>query len=752
MSVPRIHPDTVEEVRSRVDIVDVVSEHVVLKKQGRDLTGLCPFHDDKSPSFSVSPTKQFYYCFACGAGGNAFKFLMELNKRSFSEVVLDLARRYDVPVQTLEPEQRQEFQRQLTERDQLYEILAIAAKFYEHALRSPGGARALDYLKGARGLSEETIAQFQLGYAPGGWETLKGYLVEQKRYAIALVEQAGLVIERKGGGGHYDRFRDRLMIPIHDAQGRVIGFGGRTLSGEDPKYLNSPETPLFDKGKTLFGLDRAKAAISKGDGAIVVEGYFDVIALHGAGITQAVAALGTALSSHQVKLLSRYTESKRIILNFDADKAGDRATARAIGEVETLALAGDVQLRILNLPGGKDADEFLRSRSPDAYRKLIDQAPLWLDWQIDRAIAGRDLRQGDDFQNAIAALVQLLGKLPNPSLRSHYVRLCAERLADGDSHYALQLDRDLRSQVKGQRWHGQARKWQRKGDTTLREEAEADLLRIYLHLPDLRRTILAVLEERDLEFGLSHHRFLWRQVLYLESRYEARGGEGRSPEPLPNLPLELQSLPDVTREEWQPVAHLLNLDELGRLALLRPELQIRAAIATLETLICKQRCRHFTSTWLAHWLNYDLLRTEFERRLDGEAPQPLPTPDPNSKIIPLHGRRSRGGPATTGSLALDPDRAPEPLSLDALELAIDQAHRDLLEAQDMHHQERHYLHQLEQQRRTSFTDLIQHPPIPPDGFAETFGEGVREDLGKEWGAASAIGPDQPQGHPPDGSP
>lgn len=721
MSVPRIHPDTIEEVRSRVDIVDVVSEHVVLKKQGKDLAGLCPFHDDKSPSFSVSPAKQFYYCFACGAGGNAFKFLMELNKRSFADVVLDLARRYDVPVQTLEPEQRQEFQRQLTERDQLYEILAIAAKFYEHALRSPGGARALDYLKTTRGLSEETIAQFQLGYAPGGWETLKGYLVEQKRYAIALVEQAGLILARKGGGGHYDRFRDRLMIPICDAQGRVIGFGGRTLADEEPKYLNSPETSLFDKGKTLFGLDKAKAAIAKGDGAIVVEGYFDVIALHGAGITQAVAALGTALSAHQVKLLSRYTDSKRIILNFDADKAGDRATARAIGEVETLALAGDVQLRVLNLPGGKDADEFLRARSPSAYRKLIDDAPLWLDWQIDRAIAGRDLRQGDDFQGAIAALVQLLGKLPNPSLRSHYVRLCAERLADGDGHYALQLDRDLRSQVKGQRWHGQSRRWLRKGDTTLREKAEADLLRIYLYFPKLRQTILAVMEERDLEFGLSHHRFLWRQILHLEALYKIdRCGKPQFPETIPNLPQALQSLPEITREEWKPVAHLLNLDELGYLDLLRPKLTIRVAIAAIETLTSKRLCRHLLSICLSHLLHYKLLRSEFERRLDGDAAQ---TPFPehtSSKVIHLHVRRS--GPdlaPTTGSLALSPNSVPAPLDLDELELAIDKTYEKLLETQDFYYQELDYLHQLEQQRRISFTDLIQHPPQPPEDCHES---------------------------------
>ena len=304
--IPRLHPETIEAVRERADIVDIVSEHVVLKKQGKDFVGLCPFHDDKSPSFSVSPGKQFYYCFSCGAGGNTFKFLMELGKRPFADVVLDLARRYQVSVRTLEPAKRQELQRQLSLREQLYEILAVTAKFFEHALRQSDGEAAMTYLNASRRLKQETIQQFQLGYAPGGWQTLYGFLVEQKRYPVDLVEKAGLIAPRQSGSGYYDRFRDRLIIPIHDIQGRVIGFGGRTLTDERPKYLNSPDTELFDKGKTLFGLNLAKAAIAKQDRAVVVEGYFDVIALHAVGISNAVAALGTALNIAQVRQLLRY--------------------------------------------------------------------------------------------------------------------------------------------------------------------------------------------------------------------------------------------------------------------------------------------------------------------------------------------------------------------------------------------------------------------------------------------------------------
>ncbi|MFM7366965.1 MAG: DNA primase, partial [Sphaerospermopsis kisseleviana] len=245
MQIPRLHPDTIEEVKHRADIVDVVSDYVVLRRRGKDFVGLCPFHDEKTPSFTVSPSKQMYYCFGCQAAGNAIKFVMDLNKRHFAEVVLDLAKRYQVPVKTLAPEQRQELQRQISLREQLYEILASTAQFYQHALRQNLGQKAMQYLQENRQLKIETIQQFGLGYAPPGWETLHGYLVENKNYPVQLVEKAGLIKPRKEGGSYYDVFRDRLMIPIHDVQGRVIAFGGRTLTDEQPKYLNSPETELF---------------------------------------------------------------------------------------------------------------------------------------------------------------------------------------------------------------------------------------------------------------------------------------------------------------------------------------------------------------------------------------------------------------------------------------------------------------------------------------------------------------------------
>ncbi|PZV17105.1 MAG: DNA primase [Leptolyngbya sp.] len=605
MEIPRLHPDTIEQVKQRTDIVDVVSEHVVLRKQGKDFVGLCPFHDDKSPSFSVSPGKQFYYCFSCGAGGNAIKFLMELGKRPFSDVVLSLAQRYDVPVQTLKPEERQEFQRQVSLREQLYELMAIASKFYEHALYQSAGSAALEYLETKRGLNRATMQQFQLGYAPGGWETLTGYLVEQKKYPVELVERAGLIVPRKTGDGYYDRFRDRLMIPIHDLQGRVVGFGGRTLTDEQPKYLNSPDTELFDKGKLLFGLDKARAAIAKQDQAVIVEGYFDVIALHHAGITNVVASMGTALSSTQVRQLLRYTESKRIMLNFDADSAGTKAAERAVGEVETLAYRGDIQLRVLNIPDGKDPDEFLKIHAASEYQTLLDQAPLWLDWQMEQAIAGKDLKQSDQFQAAVQAIVKLLGNLPNATLRTHYIHRYAERLSQGDSHLMLRLEEDLRLQVRGERWHGRSQKWQTKSDRNLLEEAEIQLLRLYLYAPEHQAAIVTALEERDLEFSLSHHRFLWRQIQDVEEtqtgKQEAKELENTAilpaaPSPFSLSPSLLTLIQDRCTDypaEMMQLYSLFQLDEKTKRDILRVDLTIRVSTAAMERIMCEKRCRHF---------------------------------------------------------------------------------------------------------------------------------------------------------------
>lgn len=604
MDTPRLHPDTIEEVKQRVDIVDVISEHIVLRKRGKDYLGLCPFHEEKTPSFSVSPSKQLYYCFGCGAGGTAFKFLMELGKQSFSEVVLDLARRYQIPFKTLEPEQRQELQRQLSLREQLYEVLALAASFYQHALRQPQGEVALNYLKNERGLAEDAIQQFQLGYAPSGWETLYRYLVEQKRYPVGLVEQAGLIKPRKEGRGYYDYFRDRLMIPISDSQGRIIAFGSRTLTGEEPKYLNSPETPVFDKGKTLFALDRAKQAISQQDKAIVVEGYFDAIALHAAEMTNVVAALGTALSQEQIKQLLRYSDSKQVIFNFDADKAGTKATHRAIAEIEPLVNSGQVQLRILNLPNGKDADEFLRETEDGAqkYAQLVDSAPLWFEWQVQQLAGDRDLQQADGFQQVAREMVKLLNQLEDSHQRTYYIQYCAEILARGQRHLIPIHAKTLLAQLK----KPQVRSSRNSPASLARppinapantekgllEEAEALLLSIYLHYPEHRQEILDSLDEKDLLFSLSHHRFLWQQILELQERAIEQLND-----PSNRLLWLLQDQTVNFPEQMAQIVRLFHLNEKNSEDLCRAPLQIKKAIAVLERVAWDKYRRYCLYQW-----------------------------------------------------------------------------------------------------------------------------------------------------------
>ncbi len=606
MQIPRLHPDTIEEVKLRADIVDVVSEYVVLRKRGKDFVGLCPFHDEKSPSFTVSQTKQMYYCFGCQAGGNAIKFVMELGKRSFADVVLDLARRYQVPVQTLEPEQRQELQRQLSLREQLYEVLATSAQFYQHALRQSQGQKALEYLQSNRQLKEETIQQFGLGYAPAGWETLYRYLVEDKHYPAQILEKAGLIKPRREGGGYYDAFRDRLMIPIRDVQGRVIAFGGRTLTDEQPKYLNSPETELFSKGKTLFALDKAKGGISQLDQAVVVEGYFDAIALHAAGINNTVASLGTALSLEQVRLILRYTESKQLVLNFDADKAGTNAAERAIGEIAELAYKGEVQLKILNLPDGKDADEYLHSHTSEDYAELLKNAPLWLDWQIQQIIQDRDLRQATDFQQVTQQLVKLLKNIVNSDTRNYYVSYCAEILSLGDTRLIPLRVENLLTQIAPatatyskpvsarKAWGGsKVSHAPLPTERNLLEHAEALLLRIYLHCPEQRQAIIAELEERDLQFSLSHHRFLWQQILEISSV----DVETRNVASQPDLISRLQDHFLEFSNEMGLISHLFHVDEKNQKEILRTPQVVQAAIACMDLVMLEKRYRHFLELW-----------------------------------------------------------------------------------------------------------------------------------------------------------
>jgi DNA primase len=712
LSAPRLHPRTIEAVKERADIVDVVGEHVVLKKKGREFVGVCPFHDDKSPSMTVSPAKQFYYCFSCGAGGNAIKFLMELQRQSFSDVVLELARKYQLPVETLEGPQQERLRQQLSRRDQLHRVLRLAAGWFRDQLRTPEGAPALAYLRDSRGLSETTLEAFGLGYAPERWDGLLSHLQQVEGVAPELLEAAGLVVPRKGSSasdsrGYYDRFRHRVMVPISDRQGRIIGFGGRSLDGAEPKYLNSPETEVFEKGKHLYGLDKAVNAIRKDDRAVVVEGYFDVIALHAAGISNAVAALGTALSSQQITQICRCCDGKRLILNFDTDRAGVRAAQRAIGEVEQLALQGQLELRVLQLPAGKDPDEFLQQHGAGEYRSLLDQAPLWLDWQIDQVLADRDLARSDQFQQAVTALVALLGKLPASAVRSRYLQQVAERLSGGQARMALQLEDDLRQQVKGQRWHGRSQRWEQPGEAGLRERAEAELLRLYLHCPTSRAAIRAELRRRELDdFALAHHRQLWASISSLEEdnlgvgRLEAinRGSDPGHELADLDLPRLLADQLLVSQDEDTPPAAgtdllsrltpLLEPSDVQRLALDNPLLQLRGATAALERQRSIKRCRHLLSAWSSQRL--ETLERCIARLLEDTAGDLAPTDPLLSAGLDMESR------------------------IDAMFAALNS---DALRFQELYYNERKHIAHLDSQRCAAHEEVVatrSAPATTPD--------------------------------------
>ena len=689
--MPRLHPRTIDAVKERADIVDVVGEHVVLKKKGREFVGVCPFHDDSKPSMTVSPQKQFYYCFSCGAGGNSIKFLMEFQRQSFSDVVLDLARRYQLPVETVDGPQQERLRQQLSRRDQLHRALALASGWFRSQLKSESGQEALAYLRDQRGLSEATLETFELGYAPDQWDGLLKHLQHVEGLSPELLESAGLVVPRKGGKGFYDRFRGRVIVPIRDRQGRVIGFGGRSLDGSDPKYLNSPETEVFEKGKHLFGLDQAANAIRKDDRAVVVEGYFDVIALHAAGVTNAVASLGTALSGQQITQLCRCSDGKRIVLNFDADRAGIRAANRAIGEVEQLALQGQLELRVLHTPSGKDPDEYLKDHGAGDYRALLDQAPLWLDWQIEQVLEGRDLTKADQFQQVVSGLVELLGKLPQSAIRTHYLQQVAERLSGGQGRLALQLEQDLRQQVQGQRWHGRSARHEKAGEVSQRERCEAEILRIYLHCPIHRSQVRCELRQRELEdFALQHHRLLWSAITDLEEGNIGSGrleaiSRGKDPgHELADLDLPRLLTDQLLLDNSALVAKLTPLlepAELQRLALARPMDVLRGTAAILERQKSHKRCRHLLEAWGSQRLETlerciaSLIAREQEQTASAEG-------------VDMEGR---------------------------IQEMFEQLNADALRLQELYYSERKHIQHLDQQRCAGYEVAVANPPefIPP---------------------------------------
>jgi DNA primase len=406
-----------DRVKQQADIVRVVGEYVRLKKSGQNFTGLCPFHSEKTPSFAVHPVKQIYHCFGCGAGGDVFKFVMEMDKITFPESVRAVAEKCGIAIPRAKertPEERQQNQ----QRTSLVELHREAAGFFVQQLNAtPEGRAAKAYLLD-RGLDSDAMARFGIGFAPSGGEALlRGF---QQKYPEKALEVSGL-FSRDQNGRLFDRFRRRVMFPIANDSGKIVAFGGRALGDDLPKYLNSPETPIYTKSNLLYHLDRAKEALRQRDFAVLVEGYMDAIAVARAGISNVVASCGTSLTEPQVKLLNRFT--RRIIVNYDPDTAGQAATERSL----TILLEQGAEVRVLALPGGKDPDSFIRSEGAAAYTKLLNEAPPYVDYLISRA-RKMDLSTAEGKLRAVNFLMPYVQRIPDRILRSEWATRIAQQL------------------------------------------------------------------------------------------------------------------------------------------------------------------------------------------------------------------------------------------------------------------------------------------------------------------------------------
>ena len=408
-----IPPGFLQDLLSRIDIVEVVGRHVELKRSGANHMGLCPFHGEKSPSFSVNAPKQFYHCFGCGAHGDAIRFLMEHSGMSFRDAVADLAQQVGmaVPDDPLDPAEQQRAMQARVHQATLSEVLERAAEHYRRQLK--GHTPAIDYLK-RRGLSGEIAKRFGLGYAPAGWRSLASVF---PRYDDPLLAEGGLVIVQGDEGPEqkrYDRFRERIMFPIRSVKGEVIGFGGRVLDGGEPKYLNSPETPLFVKGRELYGLYEARTVLRSKGYALVVEGYMDVVALAQHGFGNTVATLGTACTAEHVQKLFRFTDS--VVFSFDGDAAGRRAAGRALEAA--LPHATDLRsVRFLFLPAEHDPDSFVRELGPAAFDEQVAKAVPLSRQLIDHASQGADLGAAEGRARMLAMAKPLWQALPEGALR-----------------------------------------------------------------------------------------------------------------------------------------------------------------------------------------------------------------------------------------------------------------------------------------------------------------------------------------------
>ncbi len=499
----------VDEIKTRLDIVDIISEHVTLRKSGRNYVGFCPFHHNvRTPSFVVFPDSQRWHCFgACSEGGDVFTFVMKREGLDFRTALEELARRAGVELRPRTPAQVQAEE----EADRLRGALTAAAQYYNHLLRHAPEAEAVRAYVTRRGMNDETIARFLLGYSLPGWDRMRAYLTE-RGYTVEELVKAGLLVQREESGSTYDRFRDRLMIPICDVQGRVVGFGARTLDPEGvPKYLNSPQTSLFDKSRTLFGLDLARKAIRREDRVVIVEGYMDVMQAQQAGFANVVAQMGTALTESQLKQLQRYT--KRFVLALDPDTAGVQATLRGVGvarealeqEWEPIfdprGLVGHearlgAEIRILRLPQGQDPDDLIRE---DAQRwaTLVKEAVPVVEFYLRILMDGLDLDDTKAKADVVDRLLPVLRAVANPVEREDYAQKIARALRVNARAVQSRLHSAERRTARLQ--HGAARTQDQPPRGVVEADLEGHCLAALLRRPSIFPQVNEALRESQLE-------------------------------------------------------------------------------------------------------------------------------------------------------------------------------------------------------------------------------------------------------------
>jgi DNA primase len=478
-----------DRVKQQADIVRVVGEYVRLKKSGQNFSGLCPFHGEKTPSFAVHPVKQIYHCFGCGKGGDVFSFVMEMEKCQFPEAVRIVAEKCGIAIpqpKERSPEERKENQ----QRTVLTEMHREAQSFFARQLETTGEGRAARAYLEDRGLDRDAIARFGIGYAPSGGDALLRHL--KQKYPDKLLAESGLLSRDQSGGRLFDRFRRRITFPISNESGKIVAFGCRALGDDQPKYLNSPETPIYSKSNVLYHLDRAKDALRRQDFAVLVEGYMDAIAVARAGISNVVASCGTSLAEPQIKLLGRFT--KRVIVNYDPDAAGQAATERSI----SLLLESDFEVKVLALPpiGDKKADPdlYIREKGAEAYIKALKEAPPYVDYLIGRA-RQMDLTTGEGKVRALNFLMPYLQKIPNALLRSEWATRISQQLRIDEPVLRAALSKaaaERRSEVKTQpELVGKAGK-----------PAERRLIRMLAEAEEFKRELAQQLKQGRLYQGL----------------------------------------------------------------------------------------------------------------------------------------------------------------------------------------------------------------------------------------------------------